>query len=624
MRPPVRPLRSSLFLALVLVVAGAGAVRAEEVFSGEDVSKRSFARKPLEGALFDAAIANETDFSEARLARAVFRGAQLAEARFDRADLTGADFREAAMRWTSFTDTDASGANFEGCDLSKAHLRRTVLRGANLRNLVGIGTGEALDLRGADVRGANLLGFEEGGGTPAKWRGAKYDRSTKWPKGFDPAAAEAVLYKGDAPAKPVDTGDRPGRPIPPGRDFRGQSLSKGSYVDRDLRDASLWNVDAVEAKFERCRFGGADLSGADLSGATLTSCDLTRAELRRLRPRWATLDRCDLSGADLRGSDLSQCHLLHPRFQGADLRDLAGVGVVKCGVFDGADLRGANFGSFRDDGTPPKTSFRGARYDRYTRWPPGFDPVAEGAVLVSTTDATPAGGPGAVERGKALLGEGMFEEAAAAFREAVRADPRDKAAWSGLANAFRALGRPQAAARAKAMADAAPPTKDGPPPPLTAEQEAALAGEEGGAAATPKPAAGSPEGVWTMDVPKLRAYMEDMGRRKRPDVTDDALARSVDSDQRWFLAGTTRLELKADGTFAKAYDLPALDGREALHVREQGTWSREGTTVLLRVGGAAAGGLGGNLGGGRVDRLEMLDGWLVVGGTRGIWWKRAP
>lgn len=616
------PHLAPVLVALVVLALRPGTARAEEVFTGEDVSKRSFARKPLEGAQFDAATATEADFTEARLARAVFRGAQLAEARFDRADLTGADFREATMRWTSFTDADASGANFEGADLSKAHLRRTILRGANLRKLAAIGSGEALDFRGADVRGANLTGFQEGGAVPAKWRGAKYDRTTKWPKGFDPAAAEAVLYKGDAPAKPVDTGDRPGRTIPPGRDFRGQDLSRRSVVDQDLSDASLWNVDATEAKFERVRLTGADLSGADFSGGVLASCDLTRAELRRWKPRWATLDRCDLSGTDVRGSDLSQCHLHHPRFVGADLRDLAGIGVVKCGVFDGADLRGANFGSFRDDGTPPKTSFRGARYDKWTRWPVGFDPVAEGAVLDAV--AAPAAGPGGVERGKALMGEGLFEEAAAAFREAVRADPRDKAAWSGLANALRALGRTDAAARAKAAADAAPATRDGPPPPLTPEQEAALGGD--GAAPPPAPTAGATklEGTWTMDVPRLRGYIEDMTRRKRPDVTPEQLARSVDIDLGWFRAGTTRLELRADGTFEKAYDLPVMGGREALTVRERGTWTREGTTVLLRVAGSGGGLVGGALSASRVDRLEIVETWLVVGGNRGIWWMRAP
>ncbi|MBL9086620.1 MAG: pentapeptide repeat-containing protein [Planctomycetia bacterium] len=620
--PALRPRCLAAAFAVAVLAVAAQAVLAEEVFTGEDVSKRSFARKALEGALFDATIALEADFTEARLARATFRGAQLGETRFDRADLTGADFREATMRWTSFTDADASQANFEGADLSKAHLRRTILRGANLRNLAAIATAEGLDLRGADVRGANLMGFEEGGAVPAKWRGAKYDRATKWPKGFDPVAAEAILYKGDVPAKPVDTGDRPGRAVPPGRDFRGQDLSKRTFVDQDLADASLWNVDAKDARFERIRLVGADLSGADLSAAVLLRCDLTRAELRRLKPRWATFEHCDLSGADLRGSDLAQCHLLHPNFRGADLRDLQGIGVVKCGVFDGADLRGANLGAFRDDGTPPKTSFRGARYDKWTRWPAGFDPAAEGAVLDAGT--TPPAGPGGVERGKGLMGEGLFDEAAAAFREAVRADPRDKAAWTGLANALRALGRPDAAARAKAMADAAPATRDGAAPMLTPAQEAALDGNVAAKDPTPQPAEIGVEGSWTMDVPKLRGYIEDVIRRKRPNVTPEQLAASVDVDQGWFTAGTTRLELRPDGAFEKSYDLPAMAGRESLTVRERGTWTREGTTVLLRVSSTGSGLAGGALGATRVDRLELVETWLVLGGTRGIWWKRAP
>lgn len=127
-----------------------------------------------------------------------------------------------------------------------------------------------------------------------------------------------------------------------------------------------------------------------------------------------------------------------------------------------------------------------------------------------------------------------------------------------------------------------------------------------------------------MDVSRLRGYIEDVIRRKRPDVTAEHVAKSIDLEQGWFRSGTTRLELRADGTYDKAYDLPAMAGREPLTVREHGTWTREGTTVLLRVAPSDGGGLtGGAPGGGRVDRLDLVDTWLVVGGVRGIWWMRA-
>ena len=71
-----------------------------------------------------------------------------------------------------------SGANLSGTDLREANLRdadlkRTDLSGANLSKAY---------LFGADLRGADLSD-------------AKYNSETKWPEGFDPEAAEAVLVE---------------------------------------------------------------------------------------------------------------------------------------------------------------------------------------------------------------------------------------------------------------------------------------------------------------------------------------------------------------------------------------------------------------------------------------------
>ena len=45
------------------------------------------------------------------------------------------------------------------------------------------------DLRDCDLRGANLYGADP--------TGAKYSANTKWPEGFDPVAAGAVLVEDD-------------------------------------------------------------------------------------------------------------------------------------------------------------------------------------------------------------------------------------------------------------------------------------------------------------------------------------------------------------------------------------------------------------------------------------------
>ena len=74
-----------------------------------------------------------------------------------------------------------------------------------------------------------------------------------------------------------------------------------------------------------------------------------------------------------------------------------------------------------------------------------------------------------------LMGKKKYAEAAAAFRESVKADPRYKEAWQGLADALKAQGKTEAAARAQKQADEAKAVRAGNPPPLTEEQKKALA-----------------------------------------------------------------------------------------------------------------------------------------------------
>lgn len=351
-------------------------------FTGESLVERSFAGRILEKAVFEAADATRADFSGARLAGANFRGAILASARLWEADLTGADLRLAKMEYMSVNGTNFSKASFVGSDLSLVYLQKSSLRDADLRGLLGIGSCATIDFRGADLRGANLMGFKEGSSVLCKWRGAKYDRTTKWPQGFDPSAVEAVLYVGDAPKKPQETGDRKDKPIPEGRDFRLEDLSSRKFEDKDLARASFWNVDCLATEFRNVNLTDADLTGADLSSALFIGCDLTGADLRRARMEWPKFEGCSLEKADLREVDLSRTHISRSKFVNADLRNLRGLGSVTSGDFSGADLRGANLTKFTDGAVPPFTTFKGALYDKWTKWPAGLNPVAAGAVLV--------------------------------------------------------------------------------------------------------------------------------------------------------------------------------------------------------------------------------------------------
>ena len=80
-----------------------------------------------------------------------------------------------------------------GADLSGAELRGAKLSGSDLRstNLIGA------DLRGADLSGAELRGADltDANLSNAKLSGAFYNKETKWPDGFDPIKAEAVLVE---------------------------------------------------------------------------------------------------------------------------------------------------------------------------------------------------------------------------------------------------------------------------------------------------------------------------------------------------------------------------------------------------------------------------------------------
>jgi hypothetical protein len=113
----------------------------------------------------------------------------------------------------------------------------------------------------------------------------------------------------------------------------------------------------------------------------------------RLRPYWVAMYRgesADLHGAVLFNAPLAHGDLTFANLRGADLRsadlqdaDLGGATLA------GADLRGANlqgaawyaYGSIDGVLIPNTwTDFRGARYDRRTRWPDGFDPLKHGAI----------------------------------------------------------------------------------------------------------------------------------------------------------------------------------------------------------------------------------------------------
>lgn len=134
--------------------------------------------------------------------------------------------------------------------------------------------------------------------------------------------------------------------------LQGAVLSAARLDNAVLIEAQLLGTNLVAASLNCAQLFAVDLSGSNLEGAQLTHANLERANLRHANLTSANLELADLTNARLHGTDLT----------GAKL--------------DGAKLYGADLIGIRLDG---------AHYDEQTIWPEGFDPIAHGAILTSTT-----------------------------------------------------------------------------------------------------------------------------------------------------------------------------------------------------------------------------------------------
>ena len=151
----------------------------------------------LTGAYLADANLNLTRLDEANLCRANLYGANLFGA-----NLFGANLTEAHLRKADLAEAMLARGNLAGVSLASANLELAVLTEANLRgaNLAGANLSWTLldaDLTGADLTDAKLY--------KADLTGAKYSSTTRWPEGFDPIAAGAILV--DENGDPVEQED---------------------------------------------------------------------------------------------------------------------------------------------------------------------------------------------------------------------------------------------------------------------------------------------------------------------------------------------------------------------------------------------------------------------------------
>lgn len=186
-------MRAEAARALVAVERAAGTERI-------DLSGAKLERAPLGESQFASVVLTDADMRRADLSSAILTGANL-----NGAKLAGANLSWANLNGADLLEADASGARFASAVMEATRLRGANLNGAILTkaSLRGADLGDA-DLRragatGADLRGTNLKKVQLGGADlreaqldGANLKGARYDTKTRWPAGFDPAAAGAT------------------------------------------------------------------------------------------------------------------------------------------------------------------------------------------------------------------------------------------------------------------------------------------------------------------------------------------------------------------------------------------------------------------------------------------------
>ena len=167
---------------------------------------------------------NEVDLRKAQLSHSSLPGAAITWSDLRQATLVGSRLEAARLIGSNLDYANLEQARLDDAELRGARMEGVRLRGANLQGAdlsVELTTGRRVelagaDLTGADLRGADLRGVDLSGGGPipsatlrgahlegTQLRGAKLDGvaldgatadvATRWPAGFDPAAAGVQL-----------------------------------------------------------------------------------------------------------------------------------------------------------------------------------------------------------------------------------------------------------------------------------------------------------------------------------------------------------------------------------------------------------------------------------------------
>ena len=226
-----------------------------------------------------------------------------------------------------------------------------------------------------------------------------------WTGAYSSGYVEATLYVSERdpaeaanppPAPSAETTSPPPANEPPAAGVSEACPDGLRTVEDPLSEApNLACTDLSNLYLPDVNLAGADLEGANLSYTDLYCADLTGANLVLANLSGANLFRADLTGADLTGADLglaklglanlSNVNLSNAKLTLASLSstnlsgaDLSGVNLDHVMLFSGPDMSGANLSRANLSGA----DLTGVTYDSATQFPPGFDPVEAGMILM--------------------------------------------------------------------------------------------------------------------------------------------------------------------------------------------------------------------------------------------------
>ena len=157
------------------------------------------------------------------------------------------------------------------------------------------------------------------------------------------------------------------------------SLSQGKEANGG-RILALENLKLFESKLTGLNIENAvlphiDLSGTDLLQANFQNATLIEANLSNSQLVYANLQQAFLEKANLQGADLELANLQDAQLYQANLSE---ANLYQAN-FNRANLSRANL---QDAKNIEQANFTGAIYDINTKFPPKFDPVANGAILI--------------------------------------------------------------------------------------------------------------------------------------------------------------------------------------------------------------------------------------------------